>query len=159
MPTENLLAVIFNDNANFTQAVTDSVGSYLSNLTYVDFDIEATSAHFFECDGLTIDLNSVDFDTNNLSVISIDGDDIKLSVEMNISVDASADFSLSTEDSIDGDTVSLAGTSETVSIEFSSNVEIDVTYYQDEQEYELDDVVVVTLPQSIDFGELEPDYS
>ncbi|MCD9481540.1 hypothetical protein [Photobacterium phosphoreum] len=159
MPTENLLAVIFNDNANFTQAVTDSVGNYLSNLTYADFDIEATSAHFFECDGLTIDLNSVDFDTNNLSVISINGDDIKLSVEMNISIDASADFSLSTEDSIDGDTVSLAGTSETVSIEFSSNVEINVTYYQDEQEYELDDVVVVTPPQSIDFGELEPDYS
>ncbi len=40
-----------------------------------------------------------------------------------------------------------------------SNVEIDVAYYQDEQDYELDDVVVVYLPRPIDLGELEPDYN
>ena len=159
MPTENLLTVISNDNANFKQTVTDRVGDYLSNLTYADFDIEATSAHYYECDGLTVNLDSVDFDTSNLSVISIDSDNVKLSVDMTISIEASADFSLSTEDSTDGDTISLAGTSETASIEFSSKVEIDVTYYQDEQDYELDDVVVVDLPQAINFGELEPDYN
>lgn len=159
MPTENLLTIISNDHANFNQTVTDRIGDYLSSLTHVDFDIEATSVHYYECDGLTINLDSVTFDTSNLSVISIDSDNVKLSVDMIISIEASADFSLSTEDSIDGDTISLADTNETVSIEFNSNVEIDVTYYQDEQDYELDDVVVVDLPRSIDFGELEPDYN
>ncbi|MEC6831033.1 hypothetical protein VXS06_04565 [Photobacterium toruni] len=158
MLVKNLLAVISNDQESFKQDITNHIESTLSDLTYADFDIEANSAHYYECDGLSIELDSVDFNTDNLSVISIDGDNIKLSVEMTFSIEASADFSLSTEDSVDGDTVALAGTSETETVEFSSNVEINITYYEDEQQYDIDEITITDLPKTIDFGELEPDY-
>lgn len=153
MPITNVLTVISKDKASFTQDVTGHIESVLSDLTYADFDIEAYFAHYYECDELAIKLNMVDLDVNNLSIISVDGDDIKLSLNMRFSIDAAADFSLSKED------VSLAGTSEIETLEFNSNVEVNITYYQEEQQYEINEIVIEELPKTINFGELEPDYS
>jgi hypothetical protein len=159
MNSHTVLLHIGNDFANFKQNVNEQIEHILNDLTYVDIEVEATSAHYYECDGIDVKLNSSEFMFDQLSVIHVDGEQVQLSVSANISIDVTADFSLSTEDHIDGDMVSLAGTSETETVEFNTPVLIDILFYAEEGDYDIDSVSLSSLPSSVNFGELEPDYS
>lgn len=159
MISHSVLAHIHNDFTNFQHNVDAEIESVLNNLTCTDIEVEATSVHYYECDGIDVTLNSSEFMFDQLSVTHVDDEQVQLSVIVNISIDVTADFSLSTEDSCDGDTVSLAGTSETETVEFNTPVLIDILFYAEDGNYDIDSVSLSSLPSSVNFGELEPDYS
>jgi hypothetical protein len=159
MTSHAVLTHIYNDFTNFKQSVDAQIESALNDLTYADIEVEATSAHYYECDGINVELNSSAFMFDQLSVAHVDSEKVQLSVNVNISIDVTADFSLSTEDGCDGDTVSLAGTSETETVEFDTPVLIDILFYAEDADYDIDSVGLSSLPSSVNFGELEPDYS
>lgn len=157
MPTSDFLAAIRADFIDFKEGVDGQIESILGDLTDADIEVEATSAHYYECDGITVAVNSSEFSFENLSVESFSNEQARLLVNANVSCDISADFSLSHHDSIDGDMVSIPGTSETQAVDFDANVLIEVNLYED-GDYDIESVRVSGFPTSVDFGDLESDW-
>ena len=88
-------------------------------------------------------------------------EEIVFQVGVWIEARAEADFSFQIYDSIDKDYVSLGGAHATVDTNFSSSLLVTIIgdFFGGEPAYDVETVELLDIPRSIDFGEVNPDFS
>jgi len=131
----------------------------------IDLYPEATSQFFYEPDYVEVILDSFEFicdEDGNALLQPIQGQNSTLIVEAKIHIVAKAttSFSLSVHDSIDKDYVFLGNSSASTELEFEAEVLLTFEGGFDEgiENVELIDFELLSSPDSVDFGEIEPDW-
>lgn len=129
-------------------------------LSYMDVSAEAHS--YMQVEAERPELSLYDFsltDVERFQLIEADDDLSELVVEVSASlvVDAEATLYLSVHDSIDDDYVSLGGVSKSVQQEVEAKLLI--TFRREGGLRSVERVEITKFPSSLDFGEVEPDYS
>lgn len=142
------------------------IEQYLSEqVAEIDLYPEATSQFFYEPDYVEVILDSFEFvcdEDGNALLQPIQGQNNTLIVEAKIHIvaEATTSFSLSVRDSIDKDYVSMGNSSASTELEFEA--EVLMTFEGDFDEgieyVELIDFELLSPPDSVDFGEIEPDW-
>lgn len=124
-------------------------------------DQEADSQFYWEPEGATGRFTSFELLSHDFTVIDSDEDWVVLEVWADISVEADGEFSLSAYDGIDKDYVGLSSVTVTAETEFKTEILITISgdLNGDVNDLDIDDVEVVDPIKSIDFGELELDFS
>ncbi|MCO3581264.1 hypothetical protein FA158_05055 [Pseudomonas aeruginosa] len=102
----------------------------------------------------------VDLDGNEFRLIEQTDDYIVLEAEATIRFEAEGEFTLSVRDSIDGDYIPLSYVTATTEGEFESKILITVTgnIEGDLDKLEIDGVEILSIPRTVNFGTLEPDF-
>lgn len=142
------------------------IEQYLTDqVAEIDLYPEASSQFFHEPDYVEVRLNSFEFvcdETGSALLQPVQGQNNTLIVEakIHIVVEASTSFSLSVFDSIDKDYVSIGSSSVSTEMEFEA--EVLLTFEGDFEEgieaVELTDFELLSSPNYVDFGEIEPDW-
>lgn len=142
------------------------IDQYLSDqVSEMELYPEATSQFYYEPDYVEAALESFEFvcgDGGSALLQPIQGQNDTLIVEAKILVVAKASslFSLFAHDPIDKDHVSIGSSSASTEVEFEAEVLLTFEGEFDEGiEYvELVDFELLSYPDSVDFGEIEPDW-
>ena len=149
--------LIQTQNEDFHKIVADLLTSEVSNL---DPHPTADSYLYWEPESISTWFESFEFLENECRIIETDTDRIVIEAQVNITIGAEAEFSLSVYDSIDRDYIGISGAVESVEKVFDSKIlltfEGEVTTDQSLENLELTDIEILTIPSTIDFGTLEP---
>lgn len=123
-------------------------------------DQEADCYLSWEPEGSNGWFTGVDLDSNELRLIEQTDDYIVLEAEATISFEAEGEFTLSVRDSIDGDYIPLSYITATTEDEFESKILITIAgdLEGDMEELEIEGVEILSIPRTVNFGTLEPDF-
>lgn len=143
----------------FLEQVSSHLYSELDDFTP---DQDAESYLYWEPEWSTASFESFNFKSHNCRIIEADENQLVIEADVNININAHAEFSLSVYDSIDGDYVSLSSVEAEVETDFDSKIlltfEGEVTTEQTLENLELTDIEILNKPKVIHFGTLEPDF-
>jgi len=142
----------------FLSGVKSGLSSVLDGFTP---DQEAESQFYWEPDGSNGWFKKFELYDHDFKIIDTDENWVVIEARANITVEAEGEFSLSVHDSIDRDYVYLGGVSVTTEVAFESEILITVSgeLNEDVNALSIEEVEVVDPITSINFGELELDYS
>lgn len=123
-------------------------------------DQEAESRFYWEADGASGRFNGFEFVEHDFNVIDTDQDWVVLEGLADILVEADGEFSLSLYDGVDRDNGGMYSITVTAENEFQSEILITISgdLTGDINALEIEDVEVVSPINTIDFGELEPEF-
>jgi len=142
---------------SFIEGLEGGLSSALDGFTP---DQEADCYLSWEPEGSNGWFTGFDLDSNELRLIEQADDYIVLEAEATIRFSAEGEFTLSVRDSIDGDYVPLSYVTATTEDEFESKILITVwgNIEGDIEELEIESVEIVSIPRTVNFGTLEPDF-
>ncbi|AIC19240.1 hypothetical protein EY04_10155 [Pseudomonas chlororaphis] len=142
---------------SFIKGLEDGLSSALDGFTP---DQEAECYISWEPEGSNGWFTGVDLDSNELRLIEQADDYIVLEAEATIRFEAEGEFTLSVRDSIDGDYIPLSYITAATEGEFESKILITVAgdIEGNMEELEIENVEIVSVPRTVNFGMLEPDF-
>lgn len=124
---------------------------------------DAESAFYWEPEGCSGRFNSFTLNSEQLRLIEKSNNYIVLEMDVSITVEVDGEFSLSVHDSIDRDYVPIDSLSVTKKTTFDSKILVTVRgefsgEFDDStlDQLEVEDVEIVSIPNTINFGTLEP---
>lgn len=95
----------------------------------------------------------------DFSIVQIGNDFMVIELPISVSASASADFSFYVWDSIDKEEIYMGGNTAQVEIEFDAALLISIKIDSSCNTPQIEKIELIKTPDSIDFGEIEPDYS
>ncbi|MGS0737954.1 PIN domain-containing protein [Pseudomonas sp. GG8] len=153
----NLKQALEGDEAQeFIETVESLLESELDGYTP---DQEANSYHYWEADGCSVKLLSFEFHSYDFRIVMRKPEYVVLEADAIISIEDIGDFSLSMQDPYDGDYVSLGSTTESIEVEFESEILITISgdLNGDVNNLDIHEIEIVTKPSNINFGTIELD--
>lgn len=154
-------AIVKNSAVDFIRQLDKKLDSIFSSIVVAP---EADSFHFWEIDCIEVSYSDFSLAEDELKIIQIQDGSIVVEAFLNIDLNAVGYFNLSQYDSIDHDHVYLGSVEKKV--ESSHEVRVLITVVgdffeiiEDIEELKIEDVEVIDKIKSIDFGQLDIDYS
>ncbi len=150
---------------NEPKDIYEAIHYYLStSVSELDLFPEASSFFSWESDNVEVVFEEFQFVTDqdgNALLQPVQGQNEMLIVEAKVIIDATAygTFSLSVRDPIDKDYVTIGGASPNTDFQFESEVLLtfEGNFEGENGEVELTGFELLSYPDSVDFGEIEPD--
>lgn len=121
---------------------------------------EASSYYGVESNFMEIELRDISFvDVSNFKLVNSNADftSIDVEVELEMEINATAYFSFFANDSTDGAEMNVGSAKKALEKSINANVIITITV--DQGDGGIDFVDIVKYPSTIDFGQVEPDYT
>jgi len=142
------------------------IEQYLSEaVSEIDASSEASSDFFWEPDLVEFIFESFEFVVNEegqtlMQPVQAQDESIVVEAKVIVNATASSTFSLSVHDSIDKDYVSIGSASASTEVKFEAEIlfTIEGDFINNPDEVEITEFELLSHPDTIDFGNIEPDW-